>query len=85
MEASRHTWLSPVHGLRVHMICAADRVHTCYKITAANMADVTLTGELVTEAEFTGSEYYSIHQILGRTVAGDNSTVAAVEVCSKAP
>lgn len=42
-----------LYGLKVHMICATNRVPVSYKITAANVADIRLTEELLAEAELT--------------------------------
>ena len=42
-----------VYGLKVHLICATNRVPISYEITAANVADVYLIEELVAEAELT--------------------------------
>lgn len=42
-----------VYGLKVHMICATNRVPVSYEITPANVADLRLTEELVAEANLT--------------------------------
>lgn len=39
-----------VYGLKLHLLCAANRVPVSYEITAANVADLRLTQELLTEA-----------------------------------
>lgn len=42
-----------LYGLKVHLICATNRVPISYEITAANVADICLTEELVAEARLT--------------------------------
>jgi hypothetical protein len=42
-----------LYGIKVHLLCATNRVPICYEITAANIAEVSLTEELITEAELT--------------------------------
>lgn len=42
-----------VYGVKLHMICATNRVPISYEITAANIADISLAEELVVEAELT--------------------------------
>ncbi len=39
-----------VYGVKLHLICATNRVPLSYELTAANSADVTLVRELLTEA-----------------------------------
>lgn len=39
-----------VYGIKLHLLCASNRVPISYEITAANVADVRLTEELLTEA-----------------------------------
>ena len=39
-----------VYGVKLHLICATNRVPLSYELTAANAADVTLVRELLTEA-----------------------------------
>lgn len=39
-----------VHGVKLHLICATNRVPLSYEITAANVADVLLVRELLVEA-----------------------------------
>ena len=41
-----------VYGVKVHLICATNRVALSYELTAANVADLSLTEELVAEASF---------------------------------
>ena len=43
-----------VYGVKVHLLCSTNRVPISYEITAANIADVSLTEELVAEARLTG-------------------------------
>lgn len=42
-----------IYGLKVHLLCATNRVPISYEITAANVADLRLTRELLTEADLT--------------------------------
>lgn len=42
-----------LYGVKLHMICATNRVPISYEITAANIADISLTEELVVEAGLT--------------------------------
>jgi hypothetical protein len=42
-----------LYGLKVHLLCSTNRVPISYEITAANVADLRLTEELVEEAELT--------------------------------
>ncbi len=39
-----------VYGLKLHLLCATNRVPLSYDLTAANVAEVNLTGELLAEA-----------------------------------
>ena len=39
-----------VYGVKLHMLCATNRVPLSYELTPANVADVSLTEELVAEA-----------------------------------
>ncbi len=39
-----------VYGVKLHLICATNRVPICYELTAANVADISLTEELINEA-----------------------------------
>jgi hypothetical protein len=39
-----------VYGMKMHLICATNRVPISYEITPANVAEVTLTRELLTGA-----------------------------------
>jgi hypothetical protein len=40
-----------VYGVKLHLLCATNRVPISYELTAANVADVSLTEELLAEAE----------------------------------
>jgi hypothetical protein len=42
-----------VYAVKLHMICATNRVPISYEVTAANISEVSLTEELVEEAELT--------------------------------
>lgn len=39
-----------IYGVKLHLICATNRVPICYELTAANVAEVRLVGELLGEA-----------------------------------
>lgn len=39
-----------VYGVKLHLICSTNRVPISYELTPANVADISLTEELVTEA-----------------------------------
>lgn len=40
-----------VYGVKLHLLCATNRVPLSYELTAANVAEIRLTEELLTEAE----------------------------------
>jgi hypothetical protein len=40
-----------VYGVKLHLICATNRVPISYELTAANVADLSLTEELLAEAD----------------------------------
>jgi hypothetical protein len=39
-----------VYGVKLHLLCATNRVPISYELTAANVADISLTEELIAEA-----------------------------------
>lgn len=39
-----------VYGVKLHLLCATNRVPVCYELTAANVAEIRLVGELLGEA-----------------------------------
>ncbi len=43
-----------VYGVKLHLLCATNRVPLSYELTAANVADVSLTEELLSEAGWLG-------------------------------
>ena len=43
-----------VYGVKLHLLCATNGVPLSYELTPANVADVSLTEELVAEAAFLG-------------------------------
>ena len=43
-----------VYGVKLHLLCATNRVPLSYELTAANVAEVKLTEELVAEADLGG-------------------------------
>jgi len=40
-----------VYGVKLHLLCATNRVPLCYELTPANVAEVSLTEELLAAAE----------------------------------
>jgi hypothetical protein len=40
-----------VYGVKLHMLCSTNRVPICYELTAANVAEVRLVGELLGDAQ----------------------------------
>ncbi len=52
-----------VYGVKLHLLCATNRVPISYELTAANVAEVGLTAELLAEANLGGA--------LARRVFGD--------------
>ncbi len=53
-----------VYGVKLHLVCATNRVPVCYELTAANVAEVRLVGELLAEAALPGED-------LARKLLGD--------------
>jgi hypothetical protein len=41
-----------VYGVKLHLLCATNRVPISYELTPANVADISLTEELINEAAF---------------------------------
>ena len=39
-----------VYGIKLHLLCSTNRVPLCYELTAANVTEVSLTEELLAEA-----------------------------------
>ncbi len=39
-----------VYGVKLHLLCATNRVPLSYELTPANIADISLTEELINEA-----------------------------------
>jgi hypothetical protein len=52
-----------VYGVKLHLICATNRVPLCYELTPANVAEISLTEELLAEA--------NLGEDLARKVFGD--------------
>lgn len=53
-----------VYGVKLHLICATNRVPICYELTPANVADVGLVKELLAEANL-GEEEEVARGLLG--------------------
>ncbi len=45
-----------VYGVKLHVLCATNRMPISYELTPANVADLSLTGELLAEAKLLGEE-----------------------------
>jgi hypothetical protein len=43
-----------VYGVKLHLICSTNRVPISYELTPANVADLSLTEELLAEADTSG-------------------------------
>jgi hypothetical protein len=52
-----------VYGVKLHLLCATNRVPICYELTSANVADISLTEELISEAKLENG--------VGRKLLGD--------------
>jgi Transposase DDE domain len=52
-----------VYGVKLHLLCATNRVPLSYELTAANVAEVSLAEELIAEADLGGD--------LARRLLGD--------------
>src|SRR5215210_813065 len=52
-----------VYGVKLHLLCSANRVPLSYELTPANIADVRLTEELIAEA--------GLNDAAGRRLLGD--------------
>ena len=52
-----------VYGVKLHLLCATNRVPLCYELTAANVAEIGLTKELLAAA--------SLREDLARRLLGD--------------
>ena len=39
-----------VYGVKLHLLCATNRIPLSYELTSANIADICLTEELIDEA-----------------------------------
>lgn len=53
-----------VYGVKLHLLCSTNRVPISYELTAANVAEVRLVGELLAEAHLPGED-------LARKLLGD--------------
>lgn len=69
-----------VYGLKVHMLCATNRVPLSYEITAANVADLHLTQELLTEASLTEKVARKLFGDLAYNSGPLGSTLAEEEI-----
>ena len=52
-----------VYGVKLHLLCATNRVPICYELTPANVAEVSLAQELLVEAK--------LSEELARRLLGD--------------
>ncbi|MCA1715685.1 MAG: transposase [Actinobacteria bacterium] len=53
-----------VYGVKLHLLCSTNRVPLSYELTAANVAEVRLTEELLVEADLVGEDH-SARRLLG--------------------
>ena len=54
-----------VYGVKLHLLCATNRVPLSYELTSANVADVPLTKELLGEAGLSEEEEEEARRLLG--------------------
>jgi Transposase DDE domain len=54
-----------VYGVKLHLICATNRVPLSYELTPAKVADLSLTEELLAEASLLGEEEEVARRLLG--------------------
>jgi hypothetical protein len=54
-----------VYGVKLHLLCATNRMPLSYELTAAKVAEVRLTEELLVEADLVGED------LLARGLLGD--------------
>jgi len=59
-----------VYGVKLHLLCATDRVPLSYELTPANIADISLTEELINEA--------ALGEGVARRLLGDLWPTAAI-------
>ena len=59
-----------VYGVKLHLLCAANRVPLSYELTPANVAEVYLTEELLAEARLGDGLARKLFGDLGPTGAG---------------
>jgi hypothetical protein len=69
-----------VYGIKLHLLCATNRVPVSYEITAANIADVSLTRELVEEAGLTDELVRRLFGDLAYNSGPLGSTLAEEEI-----
>jgi hypothetical protein len=55
-----------VYGVKLHLLCATNRVPTFYELTPANMAEVSLSEELLAEANLGENLHRFGHQDRGQ-------------------
>ena len=54
-----------MYGVKLHLICATNRVPLSYELTPAKVADLSLTEELLAEASLLGEEEEVARRLLG--------------------
>jgi hypothetical protein len=57
---------SSVYGVKLHLLCATNRVSTFYELTPTNMAEVSLREELLAEANLGENLHRLGHQDRGQ-------------------
>jgi hypothetical protein len=58
-----------VYGVKLHLLCATNRVPLSYELTAANVAEVGLTEELLAATAGLGQENGLARRLLGDLLA----------------
>lgn len=69
-----------LYGIKLHLLCATNRVPISYEITAANVADLRLTQELLTEAPLTEAVARRLFGDLAYNSGPLSSTLAEGEI-----
>lgn len=54
-----------VYGVKLHLLCATNRIPISYELTPANVSDVCLTEELLAEAKLGEPGEEVVHKVLG--------------------
>jgi hypothetical protein len=68
-----------VYGVKLHLLCATNRVPICYELTAANVAEVKLAEELLAEAGLPGEA--AARRLLGDLAYRSEALAEALADC----